>query len=62
MVAMLGWGAAYVPSAWLVEDWPPLIAAGARLTVASLVLLAALAATGRTLRPGGARARSPGWR
>ena len=49
---MLGWGAAYVPSAWLVEDWPPLIAAGARLAVAGLVLLAALAATGRTLRPG----------
>jgi probable blue pigment (indigoidine) exporter len=41
-----------VPSAWLVEDWPPLIAAGARLTVAGLVLLAALAAAGRTLRPG----------
>jgi probable blue pigment (indigoidine) exporter len=52
MAAMLGWGAAYVPSAWLVEDWPPLIAAGARLTVAGLVLLAALAAAGRTLRPG----------
>ena len=31
---MLGWGAAYVPAAWLVEDWPPLIAAGVRLTVA----------------------------
>ena len=32
--AMLGWGVAYVPSAWLVEAWPPLIAAGARLTLA----------------------------
>ena len=41
---MLGWGAAYVPSAWLVEDWPPLIAAGARLTVAGLA--AVLANTG----------------
>ena len=28
---MLCWGAAYVPSAWLVETWPPLTAAGARL-------------------------------
>ena len=37
IVAMLGWGAAYVPSAWLVEDWPALIAAGARLDGRRLV-------------------------
>jgi probable blue pigment (indigoidine) exporter len=49
---MLAWGAAYVPSAWLVETWPPILAAGARLTVAGLVLLAVLAALGRPLRPG----------
>ncbi len=48
---MLAWGAAYVPSAWLVETWPPLSAAGARLSVAGLVLLAALAASGQSLRP-----------
>lgn len=49
---MLGWGAAYVPSAWLVESWPPLTAAGARLGLAGLALLGALAALGRPLRPG----------
>lgn len=49
---MLGWGAAYVPSAWLVESWPPLTAAGARLGLAGLALLGALAAMGRPLRPG----------
>ena len=26
--SMLAWGAAYVPSAWLVETWPPILAAG----------------------------------
>ena len=49
---MLAWGAAYVPSAWLVETWPPILAAGARLTLAGLLLLALLAALGRPLRPG----------
>jgi drug/metabolite transporter (DMT)-like permease len=49
---MLGWGAAYVPSAWLVESWPPLLAAGARLTLAGLAVLGLLAALGRPLRPG----------
>lgn len=49
---MAGWGAAYVPSAWLVETWPPLVAAGARLTLAGLALIGALAALGRPLRPG----------
>ena len=43
VAAMVGWGIAYVPSAWLVERWPPLVAAGARLTLAGLVLLGALA-------------------
>jgi probable blue pigment (indigoidine) exporter len=49
---MLAWGSAYVPSAWLVETWPPLAAAGARLSVAGLLLLGVLAALGRPLRPG----------
>jgi drug/metabolite transporter (DMT)-like permease len=48
---MLAWGAAYVPSAWLVETWPPLGAAGARLGVAGLVLLGALAALRQPLMP-----------
>jgi probable blue pigment (indigoidine) exporter len=49
---MVGWGAAYVPSARLVEDWPPLLAAGARLALAGMLLLGALALLGRPLRPG----------
>jgi len=49
---MLGWGASYVPSAWLVETWPPLVAAGARLGLAGLVVLALARALGRPLRPG----------
>ncbi len=50
--SMVCWGVAYVPSAWLVESWPPLLAAGARLGVGGLLLLALLAALGRPLRPG----------
>jgi drug/metabolite transporter (DMT)-like permease len=49
---MLGWGAAYVPSFWLLERWPALAAAAARMGLAGLVLLAGLAAFGRPLRPG----------
>lgn len=49
---MVGWGAAYVPSAWLVEEWPPLTAAGGRLGLAGLGLLGMLALMGRPLRPG----------
>ncbi len=48
---MLCWGIAYVPSAWLVETWPPLGAAGARLAVGGVVLLAALALMGRSIDP-----------
>jgi len=48
---MLAWGVAYVPSAWLVETWPPILAAGARLAAGGLLLLALLAALGRPLRP-----------
>lgn len=49
---MLGWGAAYVPSALLIERWPPLQAAAGRLGLAGLALLLALWALGRPLRPG----------
>ncbi len=49
---MLFWGAAYVPSAWLVETWPPISAAGARLALAGVVLLVVLTARGRRLSPG----------
>lgn len=50
--AMTCWGVAYVPSAWLVETWPPLLAAGARIGVGGALLLALLAARGRSLSPG----------
>jgi drug/metabolite transporter (DMT)-like permease len=49
---MLAWGASYAPSAWLVETWPPLLAAGARLGLAGLALLALARALGRPVRPG----------
>ena len=49
---MLCWGAAYVPSAWLLESWPPLTAAGARLMLGGVLLLGLLAILGRPLSPG----------
>ena len=49
---MLGWGAAYVPSAWLLERWPAPLSAAARMGCAGLVLVGLLAAAGRPLRPG----------
>lgn len=52
LAAMVFWGFAYVPSAWLTETWPPLLAAGARLGLAGILLLAVLAASGRGVRPG----------
>lgn len=52
ITAMLFWGLAYVPSAWLLDSWPPLTAAGARLGLAGVLLLAALAVSGSGLRPG----------
>lgn len=51
IAAMLCWGIAYVPSAWLVETWPPLAAAGVRLAVGGVILLAVLALAGRSIRP-----------
>jgi probable blue pigment (indigoidine) exporter len=50
--AVLGWGLVYVPSAWLVESWPPLFAAGARVAIAGAVLLLALVALRRPFLPG----------
>ncbi len=52
ILAMLGWGVAYVPSAWLIDEWPPLPAAGARLALAGILLLLLAAATGRRVLPG----------
>jgi drug/metabolite transporter (DMT)-like permease len=49
---MLAWGASYVPSFWLVERWPAHAAAAARMGLAGLALLGALAALGRPLAPG----------
>lgn len=49
---MLCWGAAYVPSAWLVEDLPPFTAAAARLGVAGVLLLVVLRLAGRPVAPG----------
>lgn len=51
IAAMLCWGAAYVPSGLLVDTWPPLAAAGARLALAGFALLGVLAALGRSVRP-----------
>ena len=52
VVAMAGWGAAYVPSAWLVETWPPLMAASGRIGIGGLILLLALLALRRPVMPG----------
>jgi drug/metabolite transporter (DMT)-like permease len=52
VLAMVAWGVAYVPSAWLVESWPPLLAAAARIGAGGLILLAALALLGRPVMPG----------
>jgi drug/metabolite transporter (DMT)-like permease len=49
---MLAWGATWAPSFWLLERWPVLLAAAARMGLAGLVLLAALAVLRRPLRPG----------
>ena len=51
VASMLAWGVAYVPSAWLVETWPPILAAGARLALGGVLLLGLLLALGRPLRP-----------
>jgi len=52
VLAMVAWGVAYVPSAWLVESWPPLLAAAARIGAGGIILLAALALLGRPVMPG----------
>lgn len=49
---MLCWGSAYVPSARLIDDLPPLAAAAARLGLAGALLIGVVAATGRSIRPG----------
>lgn len=51
-IAMLCWGGAYVPSAWMLDGLPPPAAAGLRLGLAGAALLGFARATGRSLRPG----------
>lgn len=54
VLAMLGWGASYVPSAWLVETWPPLLSAAARIGVGGLIIVVGLALLRRPVMPTGA--------
>jgi drug/metabolite transporter (DMT)-like permease len=49
---MAGWGIAYVPSAWLLEEWPILVSAGARFALGGALLMGVLAFAGSSLRPG----------
>lgn len=60
ILAMVCWGAAYVPSAWLVETWPPISAAGVRLGIGGAALLLVTALSGRSLSPG-VGASTIGW-
>ena len=60
IAAMIFWGVAYVPSGLLVETWPPLSAAGARLALGGLLLLGVLLALGRPVSPG-VGALTVGW-
>jgi len=52
VLAMAAWGSAYVPSAWLVESWPPLLAAAARIGVGGVILLGGLMILGKPVMPG----------
>ncbi len=52
VIAMLFWGIAYVPSAWLVEDWPPLLSAAARVGVGGVIILGVLLLARQPLGPG----------
>jgi len=52
VVAMVAWGVAYVPSAWLVESWPPLLAAAARIGVGGVIIIGALALLRQPVMPG----------
>lgn len=52
IVAMMGWGIAYVPSAWLMDTWPPLLAAAARIGVGGAILVGALLVMRKPVGPG----------
>lgn len=52
IVAMVGWGVAYVPSSWLMDAWPPLLAAAARIGVGGAILIGALLVMRRPVGPG----------
>lgn len=48
---MVGWGVSYVPSAWMVQRWPPLSSASLRLACGGLVVLGMCGLMGRPMRP-----------
>jgi probable blue pigment (indigoidine) exporter len=60
IVAMVCWGTAYVPSSLLIDSWPPLIAAGARLGLAGVLLLVVAWITRGNVRTG-ARPLTVAW-
>lgn len=49
---MVGWGAAWIPSALLVERWEPQASAAGRLGLAGVAIIAFLVVTGRRVLPG----------
>lgn len=49
---MMGWGIAYVPSAWLMDTWPPLLAAAARIGVGGAILIGVLLVMRKPVGPG----------
>ena len=51
LVAVVGWGLTWAPSSWLLQDWPPLMAAGIRVTTAGVVFLVALMALRKPVAP-----------
>ena len=60
IAAMIFWGIAYVPSAWLVERWPPLVSRRRPADARGPGTLGALALSGRPVRSG-ARPMTIGW-
>jgi O-acetylserine/cysteine efflux transporter len=52
LVAVLGWGLTWAPSAWLLEDWPPIMAAGIRVSIAGVLFLLVLVAMRKPIAPG----------
>ena len=53
VLAMVAWGVTYVPSGWLVETWPPLLSAAARVGVGGLLMVIALLVMRHPIMPTG---------